>query len=244
MNCDRLAPYYETLERIAFGRKLEACRFAFLDHTKSSKCAFLCGDGDGRFLAKLLSASPFVEVDFVDSSSKMLELAERRAFSLGSLFRSRVRFHLADIREFTPNSPAYDLVATHFFLDCFDDSELPQLVRRIAAWTTADSQWLLSDFREAPGTLPRFWTRAVIRSLYAAFHLTTGLQVTHIPNYRAALINSGFVSQLEFNLRAGLLHSSLWTRVHGASMSSPRPTQLERSPSYQTDAKVVEAGRF
>jgi ubiquinone/menaquinone biosynthesis C-methylase UbiE len=222
MNCDRLAPYYDALEHIAFGKKLERCRFAFLDYTKSSQCALLCGDGDGRFLANLLSSNPHVAVDFVDSSRKMLELADRRASSLGHKFRNRVQFYLADISDFAPRPSGYDLVTTHFFLDCFDDSELPHLVRRIASWTTPDAQWLLSDFREADGTLPRLWTRAVIRSLYAAFRLTTRLQVTHLPNYRAALTNVGFIPRLEENSLAGLLHTSLWTpsaspaRIHAA----------------------------
>ena len=222
MNCDRLAPYYQALESITFGRKLEHCRFAFLEHAKSSQCALLCGDGDGRFLSNLLSENPHVEVDFVDSSRKMLELADRRASSLGRTFRNRAHFHLTDIRDFAPRPSGYDLVATHFFLDCFDDSELPHLVRRIASWTTAGAQWLLSDFREAEGTLARICTRAVIRSLYAAFRLTTGLPVTRMPNYRAALTNAGFAPRLEENFLAGLLHASLWTpRSSTCFVSSP-----------------------
>lgn len=210
MNCDGVAPYYEVLERMTFGRNLEHCRYTFLEHTQESQCALLCGDGDGRFLEKLLSWNRQVEVDYVDSSAKMLELAEWRAVSLGKAFRKRVQFHHVDIRELGPRPSGYDLFATHFFLDCFDDSELPGVVRRIASWSAPHAQWLLSDFRVTDGTFARIWSRAAIRSLYAAFRITTGLRVTHMPDYRAALGSAGWRPHIESNSLAGLLYAAVW----------------------------------
>ena len=84
MNCDWLAPYYESLEHFSFGNYLEQRRFAFLEETKQSQRALECGGGDGRFLARLLSLNRKVQVDFVDSSPKMTELAERRVSSMAS----------------------------------------------------------------------------------------------------------------------------------------------------------------
>ena len=102
MNCDWLAPYYESLEHLSFGSFLEERRFAFLEKTKQSERALECGGGDGRFLARLLSLNDKVQVDFVDSRPKMKELAERRSEQYGFRFpqtRSFLYWRRAGIRE-------------------------------------------------------------------------------------------------------------------------------------------------
>jgi len=187
MNADHLAPFYEFLEHISFGRSL-----------------------DGRFLVSLLSANPAVEVDYLDLSQKMADLAESRVARLDRQSRKRVRFFVADIRQFGPRPDGYDLIATHFFLDCFSDAQLSAIVPRIAAWTTPSVLWLLSEFREARESHRRLWTHSIIRSLYAAFRLTTGLQVQHLPDYSAAIARAGFSLRDQQISLAGLLSSSLW----------------------------------
>lgn len=211
MNCDALARSYELLEYLSFGRFLERSRFAFLDELRTSRRALLCGGGDGRFLARLLCANPRVEVDFVDLSPRMIELAARRCTAMGRSFQARVRFHVADIRQFKPRPEGYDLIVTNFFLDCFTEEELAAVVSFLAGCATPPLRWVVSDFRQAGGPIGRLWTAAVIRSLYAAFRLTTGLHVNRLPDYPSALASKGFLLRLEETFLGGLLHSSLWT---------------------------------
>jgi SAM-dependent methyltransferase len=210
MNCDGIARYYERLERLSFGKSLEKTRFTFLGETHASHRAILCGGGDGRFLARLLCANPRVEVDFVDLSPKMVEVASRRIAPMGASFRDRVRFRTADVREFQPRPEGYDLIVTNFFLDCFSELELAKVVARLASSATPHALWILSDFREADGVLGRLWTGAVIRSLYAAFRMTTGLRVTSLPDYSSALARRGYLLRREERALGGLLFSSLW----------------------------------
>jgi ubiquinone/menaquinone biosynthesis C-methylase UbiE len=210
MNCDRIAPYYEILEHFLFGRLLEHRRFAFLGEIRTSRKALVCGGGDGRFLARLLRVNARVEVDFVDLSSTMVELAERRVTGMGRTFRKRVRFHAGDVRSFAVPADSYDLIVTHYFLDCFSNEELEDVVGRLASWGMPQARWIVSDFREANGPIGRLWTRGVISGLYAGFRFTTGLKVTRLPQYKAALARRGYFLRLEENVMAGLLHSSLW----------------------------------
>jgi hypothetical protein len=211
MNCDALAPYYNVLEHLSFGRFLERTRCAFLKEAIRSRRAILCGGGDGRFLSRLLQANSSVNVDFIDLSPMMVQLAERRVASLGQTFRDRVRFHACDVRNFVPQRASYDLIVTHFFLDCFSDADLPGIVATLANWAGSDANWIVSEFRETEGTIGRVWTHAVIRCLYACFRFTTGLRVTHLPNYVAALERGGYSLSCEEKILGGLLHSSLWT---------------------------------
>ena len=213
MNCDRIAPYYEIIEHFLFGRLLEHRRFAFLGELRTSQKAIVCGGGDGRFLARLLRANARVEVDFVDLSSTMVELAERRVTGMGRTFRNRVRFHAGHVQSFAAPADSYDLITTHYFLDCFSNRELEDVVGRLASWGMPQARWIVSDFSEANGPIGRLWTRGVIRGLYAAFRLTTGLRVTRLPQYKAALARRGYILRFEEDVLAGLLHSSLWEAV-------------------------------
>lgn len=210
MNCDGIARYYEAVERLSLGNCLEQRRFAFLGEARTSQRAILCGGGDGRFLARLLRENSAVQVDFVDLSPRMIELAERRITNMGRTFRRRVVFYQVDIREFAARSPQYDLIATHFFLDCFTGAELENVIQRLASWAIPSAKWIVSDFHEAEGLLGSWSSRAFIRGLYAAFRLTTGLRVTRLPDYQAALRREGWVPKYEEERLGGLLHSSLW----------------------------------
>ncbi len=212
MNCDLIAPHYQALEYVSFGKSLERRRVAFLSAVRSSRNAILCGGGDGRFLARLLRANCVVRVDYVDLSPRMTELAERRIAGMGRSFRARVRFHMADLKSFDPPESAYDLVVTHFFLDCFTDGEVAELASRLASWSTPQAQWIVSEFQEGRGRFARCWTRLVVRALYAAFRVTANLQVNRLPRYEEALAASGFRLQRREQALGGLLRSSLWKR--------------------------------
>ncbi|MGB8476132.1 MAG: class I SAM-dependent methyltransferase [Candidatus Acidiferrum sp.] len=230
MNCNFIARHYELLEHLSFGKCLERRRFAFLQETRSSLRAILCGGGDGRFLGRLLCSNPLVEVDFVELSRNMTELAERRVAALGRSFRERVKFYAGDVREFATRPEGYDLIVTNFFLDCFTEPELGQVVARLARSAAPQARWIVSEFREADGLFGRFWTTAIIRGLYAAFRLTTGLRVTTLPDYAAALASQSFEIRCEETAFGGLLHSSLWEG------GSPHPGILSRIGDSATAA--------
>ena len=126
MNCDPIARVYRWFEYAAFGQELERRRFRFLDEVRGARRALVLGDGDGRFLARLLVSAPVVQVDLVDSSKVMLELARERATS------SRVTYHHGDARTFALPACQFDLIVTHFFLDCLDEDDLRRLVKGVA----------------------------------------------------------------------------------------------------------------
>ena len=93
MNADPIARIYRWLEYASFGRALERCRFRFLDDVAEARCALLLGDGDGRFLDRLLKAAPSVAAETIDSSAEMLSLARVRCGA------DRVRYRRDDARD-------------------------------------------------------------------------------------------------------------------------------------------------
>ena len=218
---DLVARPYRWLEYFTFGRALERCRIHFLPRLLDRKQALVFGDGDGRFLAALLAANPHLEADAVDTSAAMLRLLERRAQAAAPNSSTRLRTHHTSALTFTPER-TYDLIATHFFLDCLTQPELNALCTRITPHLTPQALWLVSDFRIPTGPM-RWPARILVRALYLGFRLLTGLHTTALPDHAAALTAAGLTRIAYHHSLAGLLTTELWqSREYTSPMLPPQ----------------------
>jgi SAM-dependent methyltransferase len=218
---DRIAPLYRAMEYLSFGRVLERCRFFYLPRLSNARRALVLGDGDGRFLARLLAANPQLHADAIDASPAMLRLLESRAARAGA--RHRVSTHCADARAFAPAN-TYDLVVTHFFLDCLAPAEVVSLIARLRPHLVPGARWLVSEFQVPTHNRACAWiARRIIASLYAAFRLLTGLRVSQIPPWQDFLSCAGFARQACRLWLGGLLVSELWQATDFLTPQSHQP---------------------
>jgi cyclopropane fatty-acyl-phospholipid synthase-like methyltransferase len=205
-NFDRLAPVYRLLETISFGNSLSRCRSDFLDQLDSCRNALVIGDGDGRFTASLLERNPNIRIDAIDSSRAMLLTLVQNAGPNAI----RVRIHHADARQFIPPNSPYDLIVSHFFLDCLTTEEVANLAHRLRTCVTPSSRWIVSEFAIPKNWFGRILARPIITGLYLAFWFFAGIQVFRLPNHREALTGAGFQNNLSRNSLAGLLVTEMW----------------------------------
>ena len=209
-NFDRIAGVYRWMEWLTFGPTLWRCRCAFLDPMEASRRALILGDGDGRFTARLLERNPHVTVNALDASEAMLrQLLRRSAPNNG-----RVHARVADARTQLRLSGGFDLVVTHFFLDCLTTEEVESLVDDIRKKLAPGAQWIISEFAVPKNLYGRLVARPLISALYLAFALLTGLKVRRLPRYREALERAGMVLVREKRRMYGLLVSELWQFGH------------------------------
>lgn len=210
-NFDRIARPYRILERFTFGGALHRARLHFLPQLHSHKRALILGDGDGRFTAALLAANPHIHADAVDVSSTMLRMLTARTQGAHPTAAFRLRTYAADALTLDlPDARTYDLVVSHFFLDCFRQAELERLVVRIRPHLAPDSTWVLSDFRIPPAGLLRLPARILLRALYFGFRVLTGLRTTRLPDYAAALAGIGLSRRAVHRSLGGILTSEMW----------------------------------
>jgi ubiquinone/menaquinone biosynthesis C-methylase UbiE len=205
MNCDNIAPYYRWFEYLGFGRELERRRCGLLDGIDGPRHVLVLGDGDGRFLERLIREIPAAEIESVEASARMQDLARQRT-------GPRVRHRLGDARTLPLDPGRYDLIVTHFFLDCFDATDAPALVKRLADAASPHAQWLISEFRQAPDGWRAVWCGTWLRSLYLFFRVTTGLRTRTLVDHHPLLERSGFRLIRQESSRWGLLASELWVR--------------------------------
>lgn len=208
-NFDRLAPIYRVLEFVAFGGDLERARFCHIDRLRDRREILVLGEGDGRFVARLVGIAPQARIHCIDSSPAMLSKAAGR---LSAADRERVTFTCADALALQLPPARYDAVTTLFFLDCFGREHVEAMTRRIGASLAPDAIWLFADFVLPPGGWRRLRARIWLAVLYTFFRWQTGLETRELPPSERAIEHVGFRAHLTREFQHGLLHSAVYRR--------------------------------
>jgi SAM-dependent methyltransferase len=206
-NFDRVARIYRWAEYMALGTLLEHTREHFLPQVLDRRRALVLGDGDGRFLAKLLQQNTGLHALAIDTSAMMLHLLRQRCRASAA----RLRTHNSSALNVTAEKDT-DLIVTHFFLDCLTQPELDALAQRLAAQVNSGTLWLVSDFALPQVRLLQAVAAVYIRALYFAFRILTGLRVTHLPDTQSSLHGAGFIRTARYERLFGFLYTEIWRR--------------------------------
>jgi len=220
-NFNRLARLYFWMELVSFGPWLMLCRCAYLNECCTARHGLVLGDGDGRFTARLLRENSAIQIDAVDVSPAMLEALVYRA----SPDTARVHAFHADIRRWQPENPPYDLIVSHFVLDCLTTEEVQSLTSKLACAVSPGSLWIVSEFAVPANWFGWLVARPAVWALYRAFGWLTRLQVRGLPVHSIALRQAGFILQKRKRWLGGLLISELWS-------SAPAGPGLRDSASH------------
>jgi ubiquinone/menaquinone biosynthesis C-methylase UbiE len=209
MNVDPIARVYQLIEYAAFGRSLEQCRFASLPFTTEARDIVILGEGDGRFLERLLQINPDATIDIIDVSARMLALARER---VAECDLARVRFQQFDAIDGPVSASSYDVIITNFFLDCLSSECAAALIAKWSAVLKPGGLWLVGEFNEPDCGFRRFHARLWHRIMYRFFQITTGLEVSRLPPYAALLHSANFTLVKQSEMRFGLMISQVWRK--------------------------------
>jgi len=211
MSFDLLAPFYTGMELISAGGKLQRCRTAYLEHIPAPRRILTLGEGHGPFLAACRARFPEARIVVAEGSARMIEQARRRLEKAG-LTSPLVEFIHVDVFQWTPPPAAFDLIATHFFLDCFTAAQIELLVPRIASAGTERATWLLADFQEARQGWRRTRSRVILALLYLFFRVVTRLPGRRLTAPDPYLQRAGFRLEERRTYEWELLKSDLWRK--------------------------------
>lgn len=206
---DTLAPVYRWMEILTAGGKLQRCREAFLTEVPVPKQILIVGEGHGRSLVACRRQFPEAHITCVDSSREMLTQARRNLLRHG-LTEVNVEFVHADVLNWTPQPGRYDLLITHFFLDCFRADQLKVLVPLLASAAALRASWLIADFQVAPSGWRRWRSRIILGMLYRFFRATTHLSADQLITTDPFLKVAGFQLHGRNESEWGLLKSEWW----------------------------------
>jgi len=211
MSFDQLARYYGILETSTAGGKMQRCRVAFLDDIAVPHKVLLAGEGHGRFLCACASRFPDAMIVVVDSSAEMLQVAGNELNKLESA-HAHVEFVHSDVLLWEAPAGGFDLIVTHFFLDCFPSDSLSKLVAHLGELASPDAHWLLADFQIAPTRWAGLRCRIIMGMLYRFFRIVCGLKVNSLASPDEDLEKAGFHRHRQITSEWGLLKSEWWQR--------------------------------
>jgi SAM-dependent methyltransferase len=234
-NFNRVARIYRWAEYLALGPLLQRARTHFIPQLAPCRSALLLGDGDGRFLAALLRANPHIHAVALDGSRRMLHLLQRRCSFAGARLQT-CQGTLPAALEDLPSPKNFDLVISHFVLDCFTQPDVERIVQAAAKAANPHTLWLISDFGLPSRPIRRRVAAIYIRALYAAFRLLTGLRVTSLPDPASELRRAGFTLQNRREWMSGFVYTEIWQRGSGpppiaARVAANSSAMLTDSPS-------------
>jgi ubiquinone/menaquinone biosynthesis C-methylase UbiE len=211
MSFDALAPHYRWMEFVLAGEKLQRCRTAFLSEVSHRHNVLIIGEGNGRFLLECRRALPQAQITCADASAPMLARARARLQGSG-LGLDHIEFIQTDGLVWQPPAQTYDLLVTHFFLDCFRPDQLSSVIAALARAAKPDATWLLADFQVPAAGLGRYRALLIHRLMYVFFRLVTRLPA------RQLTAPDEFLRACDFSLRErkvydwGLLRTDRWER--------------------------------
>jgi ubiquinone/menaquinone biosynthesis C-methylase UbiE len=206
---DLVAPHYRWIEAVTFGNALQRARTCWIGTLARPKRTLILGEGDGRFLCELVRAYPKIDVDCIDASEAMLQLAGARLRRTHPESFSRVHFFREDILNWSPRK-SYDLLVTHFFLDCFPGRELEAIIAKLARAAKPGAVWLIADFTIPRKRVARAHARLWLRMMYTFFRATARIAAKELVDPIPHLDGYGFTRASENLSRGRMLRSDVY----------------------------------
>ncbi|MBC8152736.1 MAG: class I SAM-dependent methyltransferase [Bacteroidetes bacterium] len=204
MSFDLIAPLYDTLSRVVFGRSLERAQLVLLPKIPPNSSILLVGGGTGFLLAKLLADCQPTRILFLEASVAML----RRA-------RCRVQHHplvgRVEFRHGTQVSlqsgEVFGVVIVPFVLDLFPEATLrTHLLPPLLRVTAPGGHWLATDFVNSP----RLYHRLVLKTMYRFFRLVSGVEARQLPDWPRLLSEAGLTSEEQAVAAGGQVQTGWW----------------------------------
>lgn len=228
---DIVARPYHLLERLVFGSQLKQSREFFLSHLRDAHRVLLLGDGDGRFLERLLIENPGCQVISLDASARMIARAQKRIRKRNPEAMERVEWIEAQAENWNYPNGHFDAVVTQFLLDNLFPAEAERLIEGISTTLKPGGLWVYADFRDGDSnTFQRWRNRLWLQMMYACFGLLCEVGPRRLPPVQNFLAGKGFEAEGSMQFSHGLLETSLYR------MANPKiPMQKEAQGVFALD---------
>lgn len=176
-NYDRIAPFYDLLASLVFGRKLPQAESHFYAQLEDPANILVFGGGTGKCLKPLQLHYPGATIHFLEASSKMISIASGRTIPNCK----PVEFIQGNEQLLVNRSQQYDLVVTSFVLDVFSENRLSKVMDILYKVLRTGGYWIQTDFYVYHSN--PWWQKALLRTMFLFFRITTNQQNQHLADF-------------------------------------------------------------
>lgn len=191
MNYDKTAAYYQFLSRFIFGNTLIEAQVEAINQFPANSSVLIAGGGDGEILKHFIGKNH--KIDFVDCSSKMIEIAKSKT-------KLPLNWYCEDVFDFLPQH-SYDVIFFPFLLDNFSDYEVEELILKSKRWLKKSGSYWVVDFTENPN----LWQKTLLKAMYLFFKAIAGVVTARIPSIEEAMRFNKFVKVYESSSFSGFI---------------------------------------
>ncbi|SFC05306.1 class I SAM-dependent methyltransferase [Spirosoma endophyticum] len=203
---DWIAPVYDALAFVVFGRKLQQAQLTFLNRIPHDATILLVGGGTGWLLEQVLIKCKPRRVLYLELSARMVAKASHRMVKNGVV--GSVEFRVGDVRDLPTDEP-FDILITPFLLDLFPESTLQtDVIPRLLRILKPTSLWLVTDFVATHV----WWQKALLWSMIRFFQLTAGIEAKQLPDWQRFLADAGLIRQESQPQVGGMVRAEIWGR--------------------------------
>ena len=198
---DLLAPIYDSLARLVFGRSIVDSQMWYLKEIPRGSSVLILGGGTGWLLEELQKHTPSCKVWYVEISKNMLDRARQRELKFNVHF-------IQGTEESIPPDLKFDVVITNFYLDLFSERALVDVIKHIGFHTAESSTWLVTDFVNGR----KLWHKLMLKIMYLFFKLVCRIDANHLPEWARLLQNQGWKEAGERFWYGDFIKSTVWKR--------------------------------
>ncbi len=207
-NFDRIAPVYDILSRLVFGKTILDSQTHFLRVVKSNDSLLIIGGGTGKVLNAIDELGIPTDVVYVELSRKMLNKAKARA-----PFKNIQVIFIHGGEEAIPESK-FDIIFTAFFLDVFDSRRLQYVTTLLCRRLKDGGKWLVTDFVNNEVN----WQKIMIKLMYIFFRVTTNLEGSRLLNFKYYLSHLGLHIEKEKLFYKGMISTMVFKKDKQTSL--------------------------
>ena len=165
-----IATYYDKLSRVVFQRSIIKAQAYLLEFIKDNDKVLLVGGGTGWILEEISKLQKKnVSVVYVEKSSKMMELSQKRKFK-----NIEVEFVHSAVETFTTQEH-FDIILTPFLFDNFIEKKIKYVFKKLDAYLKQKGFWLYADFVNDQEN-KKAWQQVFLKTMYVFFSLTANIE--------------------------------------------------------------------
>jgi len=203
---DRLAPVYDGIVELTFGRSIELLQQETLSSLERKERVAIIGGGSGLILKQALDfrlGNAFTNAEW---SEAMVNKTKER---LSPEQMSSVQFTK---NAFRSEGAQYDYILFPFVLDCYTEDGVIELLERAKKHLSPNGKVVVIDFNQEAGTgYQKSWIKeAFIQVLYFFFRMTTSIPGRALPPFHSLAKQTGLHLETAIYRSNGWLQGTVW----------------------------------
>jgi ubiquinone/menaquinone biosynthesis C-methylase UbiE len=199
-NFDSVAPYYDRLSRLVFGKAIQRAQIAYLPDITPGANVLLLGGGTGWLLYELRALNPTARIWYIDASAKMIELSRE----MNRKTAHNIVF-IHGTEDSIPPGTSFDAVITNFYLDLFQHDSCADAIRKIRSAIRPNGLWLVSDFLNTT-----WWHGVMLGVMYRFFKLTSDIEGSKLPEWKNLLQENALTEIKSREFFGGFIRSAVF----------------------------------